>query len=202
MDNRKVQKLYDLNDKRNKNKIIQEAFKEIEFNKKGMPQIIISFFISLVLAIIISTSDNTVLICRELISAFNEIFLAFLAVIFGSYAIFQALLSKSIVKELLEADGNLLHDSNKSFLNLIIMYVIGIVCNLFIKAVLLVIPEDFTAFPNIIICEIFSGVLILTYAFFSLLLIMEMINFVINLYRMFCVYNTLNALDDVDNDDH
>lgn len=49
--------------------------------------------------------------------------------------------------------------------------------------------------------NIIALILITSYSTFMLLIILETITFAINLYKMFCTYNTANILELIDEDE-
>lgn len=192
------EKIKELSDRRSKKEILKSACGEIRFTSKSRCQYFISIVTSIVLGIFISQSVNTVAIMRNVVSDLNGVLLALIAMIFGSYSIFQALLSRELVGLLIETEGNILKESNRTFLNLTILYVIGICVNIVLDIALEIMPDNFLLINNVMICNIISWMGIVIYLSFHLLLILEVINFALNLYRMFCVYNTLEALDSVE----
>lgn len=121
--------------------------------------------------------------------------------VFGSYAIFQALLNKELIGLLLETDNNLLGDSNKSFLNLIILFVFNIIGNIVLYCIVKSLPENLLINNNVIMSNTIASVLIFIHLYLCFLLILEVIIFATNLYRMFCLHNTIKALDIVVSDD-
>ena len=128
--------------------------------------------------------------------------LVLLGVVFGAYSIFQALLGKSVLKYLIEDKKNILKRSNRTFINLIILYVYGIVGNILIKSCLKVIPSGFLLIKdNNFVSNLIALILIGIYSTVMLLLIFETITFAVNLYKMFCMYNTITALEIIDEED-
>lgn len=190
-----IEKIKDLTDRREKSEIIKNACSEIKFTRKSAGQYCISLMLGIILGGIVGFSNNTVENIRSIVSDANNILLVLVAMVFGSYSIFQALMSKDLVALLIKADGNLLKDSNKTFVQLTILYTMGIISNFVLMIVLKIIPNDFMLFNSVLTCNIFAGILIAVYLFFHVLLFLEVMNFAINLYRMFGVYNTLKALD-------
>ena len=128
--------------------------------------------------------------------------LVLLGVVFGAYSIFQALLGKSVLKCLIEDKNNILKQSNRTFLNLTILYICGIVGNIVLKICLKIIPSDFLLIRgSLLTSNIIALILITSYSTFMLLIILETITFAINLYKMFCTYNTTNILELIDEDE-
>jgi len=198
LEDKNVDKIVELLDRRKKAQILKEVYCEIKYTEKSQKQYLISALCGIFLGMLIGISEDTVAIMRAVIDGANGIMLAFVAMILGSYSIFQALLSQDLVQLLIDSKGHLLKDSNKTFLNLTILYIIGICFNFVLSIALKVLPDDFLLVDNVIICNSMAFFGIAAYIGIHILLFLEMINFVINLYRMFNVYNTLKALETLD----
>lgn len=194
---KKIENIRDLTDKRSKEEILKEASAEIKLTSKSKKQYFICIGSSVVLSLAVSFSTETVEIMRGIVDSANGILLAFIAMIFGSYSIFQALMSKDLVVLLINTENNLLKVSNKTFLNLTILYTVGIFVNFILQIILQVLPDDFLLIQNTLVCNALAFLCVVIYLSIHLLLISEVINFAINLYRMFSVYNTLNALETI-----
>lgn len=195
MDVKYYEKIRSLIDKRDKQQILKEACSELRFTSKTIGQYSISIITSIILGFLISHSIDTISIMREIVGDLNGIMLALIAVVFGSYSIFQALISGELVVLLIKAKNNLLKESNKTFLNLTILYVAAIFINFVLSVILKVLPDDFVLVSNLKVCNILAWIGSAVYLFIQLILFLEMINFAINMYRMFCVYNSLTAID-------
>ena len=199
----KVEKnLYELIDERNTNQIIRESIQEIKLCKLSVWQYLSSIIISIEVSLMISFSTKTVSLFLDYVDSINEVILVLLGVVFGAYSIFQALLGKSVLKCLIEDKNNILKQSNRTFLNLTILYICGIVGNIVLKICLKIIPSDFLLFRGrLLTSNIIALILITSYSTFMLLIILETITFAINLYKMFCTYNTTNILELIDEDE-
>lgn len=199
----KVEKnLYELIDERNTNQIIRESIQEIKLCKLSVWQYLSSIIISIVVSLMISFSTKTVSLFLDYVDSINEVILVLLGVVFGAYSIFQALLGKSVLKCLIEDKNNILKQSNRTFLNLTILYICGIVGNIVLKICLKIIPSDFLLIRgSLLTSNIIALILITSYSTFMLLIILETITFAINLYKMFCTYNTTNILELIDEDE-
>lgn len=182
-----------------KNRKLENIFKsslsEIKFNKKSFTQYLISILIGIGLSYIIVYKSNTVEVMKEVIELINDVSLAFVAIIFGTYAIFQALMTDSVIWTLLNSENNLLNISNKSFLHLIILYLFEIILNIVLLVILKCIPFDFCIFRSIMASSILAIILTSVYLSYCFLLFYEIKNFAVNLYQMFNVYNIYRALD-------
>lgn len=197
MNDQVIKNVIELNDKRNKNQILSECVKELKINKNSVWQLLLSVIISFILSVYIAFYANTVAVTRSIISIFLDVELAFFAVILGAYAIFQALMRDEIIKELIKTENNILKESNSTFLNLSLLYVLDIFVTVIISIVVNICTEE------VYIYSIFVSNILFTMAFFmyctlNFLLLLENINFIINLYRMFNVYNIYRALETSD----
>lgn len=199
----KVEKnLYELIDERNTNQIIRESIQEIKLCKLSVWQYLSSIIISIVVSLMISFSTKTVSLFLDYVDSINEVILVLLGVVFGAYSIFQALLGKSVLKYLIEDKNNILKQSNRTFLNLTILYICGIIGNIVLKICLKIIPSGFLLIRgSLLTSNIIALILITSYSTFMLLIILETITFAINLYKMFCTYNTANILELIDEDE-
>lgn len=193
--NQALKNLEELIDRRKNTKIFKDAINEIKIGKKNKWQYALSILLSSVFAFLIANTEYTGLIYVEISDKLLDISLAFVAMILGSYSIFQALMSRELVKLLIKSDSNLLKKSNQSFLYLVILFVANIVINFGIICILKILPGDFLLVENVAGSNLVAFILIFLHFLFNLLLILEVITFALNLYRMFCVYNTLQAAD-------
>ena len=99
-----------------------------------------------------------------------------------------------IIRELIRTENNILKDSNRTFLNLSILYIGDIFITVLINLLANMCPTNFLIYSVAVSNGVFV-VLAFVYCIFNFLLMLENINFVINLYRMFNVYNIYRALD-------
>lgn len=191
-----------INNKDGKRDVVS-AFEEIKLTNKSWRQYLISGIIAIVLGCGLGFNKETVSLLKECVEFLNGISLAFIAMILGSYSIFQALMTDNIVTLLIESDNNILKVSNNSFYNLIVLYVADIVVNVVLYGILMIVPTGFLLFKNIVACNIMASFFGCIYLFFNILLITEMKNFGKNLYQMFNIYNIVRAyeVESKDNDE-
>lgn len=187
----------ELVDKSRMNKLIKEAVFEIRFTKGNKWQYLISILISSALSWFLIIND-TVFLFDNINEMFLNLSIAFVAMIFSGYSIFQALLSEKLILELIKVKSNLLKTSNKSFLNLILLYLASILINIIIKTVISGMDKHYMLLNNVKICNILAFVLIFCYLLYHILILLEVMIFTINLYRMFCLHNALQAVDALD----
>jgi len=199
MEENVIKNIQEINDKRSKQQILAECINELAVDKKSLWHLILSIALSVVASFLVAFFSNTVAVTKEIVSVLLDVALAFFAVILGAYSVFQALMRDEIIKELIKTSNNILKESNRTFLNLSILYVMDIFVTVILYFVTNICPEDFYLW-NILLSNVLFMVFFLVYLTFNFMLILENVNFVINLYRMFNVYNIYRALDVLDKD--
>lgn len=201
MDDKILANIAKLIDKRNINTIIIESISELQINRKSIWQYAVSFVIGSIVAYMVAFNYGTVQVMTKVSELLFNTSIVIIGVILTAYSIFQALMQKELILTLIQSENNLLEISNKSFLNLIILYVMNAVTSLTLMIILSAIGKEFSVFDKMIINNILSARIIFIYIVFNLLLLLELIVFATNLYRMFCVYNSINALNAIRNDE-
>lgn len=195
MDKTILKNIEELNDKRDKEKIIKDSIKELDFSKKNWWAILMCIILSICFGFYISFIGNTILIMDKIVSVFLEVNLSLLATIMATYGIFQALMRDEIIRELIKDKGNILKKANRSFINLSVLFIANIFITVVLSIFLSMIDETFFCI-NILFSNILCFGFVAIYVAFELLLILEIINFAINMYRMFNIYDILRILDD------
>lgn len=195
MEDKVLGNIEQLIDRRKVDAIIKESIKEISLCKKSIWQYMIAVTLGAIIAYIVSFSFGTVSTVIEITILLFETSIGIVGIVLGAYSIFQALMKKELIWILVKADENLLKQSNKTFLNITILYVINAFVSLTTWIILRAIGREFVIFKNLLLNNIFSAVFIFIYIVFNLLLLLEIIVFCINLYRMFCAYNTISAVE-------
>lgn len=175
--------------------LLKNAVSEMKFNEKSKAQYIISVGIALPLSYVIAFTGETVPLMSKSIEIINGAALAIIAVIFGTYSIFQALMTDSVMWALLKSENNLLNISNKSFLNLVMLYWTEITFNIVMLISLNVIPNDFCLLESLVVTNFLAFIFIAIYFVYCFLLFYEVRNFAVNLYQMFNVYNVYRGLE-------
>lgn len=175
-------------------KLEWEAFFEIKVTKKNVVLYAIVLLLSIFLAYLFAFDINTKEKFIMVVEKFIEVETAFIAVVFGAYALFQAMVSDEFLELMSKTENNMLKISNKSFLNLILLYLYAIIVNLFLWFILNVIEDNYLLLSNImwdnIICLIGIGI----YFSYSIIILCELKNFAINLYKMFNTYNAYKVI--------
>lgn len=201
MNEKVIENIESIAQNRHLKNLSRDMLSEIRFSKKSLFQYFISITSAIILSYVLTYKGNTVELMAYAVEVINGGDLAFLAIIFGTYAIFQALMTDSVIWVLLKSDNNLLNISNKSFLHLILLYLVNIMINIVLLILLKAIPDEYCFFDSLAVCNIAAFVLELIYFTYSFLIFYEMKNFTVNLYQMFNVYNIYRALDLVEKND-
>lgn len=197
MDEKILKNIKELTDKRNIDTILLESVKEIRLCRSSLWQYCIAAILGFIIAITVSFFYGTVNVMIELSGLLFNTSIGIIGIILGAYSIFQALMQKELIYVLINSDNNLLKQSNKTFLNIIILNAVNALISLTVKIILSAIGKEFIVFDSVMLSVIFSTILIFCYMMFNLLLLLELIVFAVNLYRMFCAYNTINAINAV-----
>lgn len=175
--------------------LLKSAASEIKLNKKSRIQYLFSLCIALFLSYITVYKSNTVSTMLNAVEVINNSSLAIIAIIFGTYAIFQALMTDAVIWAMLDSENNLLNIGNKSFLHLILLYWIEIMVNVVLLIFLKALPEEFCLIDNLIVTNFIAFFLSIVYFTYCFLLFYELKNFAVNLFQMFNVYNICRGLE-------
>lgn len=161
---------------------------------KGMRwQWYVSISISAPVSMIIAMSFDTVLIFSASVDMINNIFIAFIAMEMGAYAIFQALLTDELVLKLYKS-GGMLDEANESFLGMILLFWFGIMVNIILIIILKTIPSDALVCNTIWVSNLIASIIMFFYFLFSFRILFEVRNFAINLYRVLMAHNRVAIL--------
>lgn len=175
-------------------KIALEVIKPKKDITSSITQLVISIILGFSISIIISLNEHTVFIFKEILLLMNDIFIAFIAMELGAYAIFQALLKNNLVYQLYK-QNNLLEKSNSGFLGVILLFWFCIMVNIILIIILKVVPDSFVLFQintlNVFLCCLCSGI----YFSLHLRVLFEVRNFAINLYNVFQAHNKISLLE-------
>lgn len=178
-------------------KIMLEVIRPNKEIKSSIWQLVISIVVAIIICVPISAIPNTVEIFSETVSVLQNIFIAFIAMEMGAYALFQALLKKELVYKLY-INGNILDTSNSAFLGVILLFWVGIMLNIILVILFKVIPPNWTLFSNNIINILVSFVLMTIYMSFYIRVLFEVRNFAINLFKVFQAHNKVSLLEYLD----
>lgn len=158
-----------------------------------------SAFTGLLLSMILTISPNTVINVKDSVDLLNNIFLAFIAMEMGAYALFQALLSDKLIWELYNRE-KMLDDSNISFLGVILLFWAGVMLNILLLIVLNVIPKDFVLTKKEIIDNTICCIALFLYYALSFRVLFEVRNFAINIFKVFMARSKISVLETMKNE--
>lgn len=178
----------------NSKKLEREAFEEVKVTKKNIALYIIILILSIILAYFFSFDVDTKEKFTIVVEKFMEMEIAFIAIVFGAYALFQAMVSGEFLVLMSKTENNMLKTSNKAFLNLILLYLYAIIANIFLWLILNVMENDYLLFPSKHWNNITCLVGICIYFVYSIIILCELKNFGINLYKMFNAYNAYKII--------
>lgn len=198
IDDKIVKNVNELIEENSSKRTVQDALRELKYQKSSKGQYILSTILSLGFGILIGINQDTITIVKSVAEIFNGIDIAFIAIIVGAYSIFQALLTDEFILALVKTENNLLKISNKSFINLIILYLAAIIINSIILISGLIIKAEWILFDSMFLNVLTASIICSIYLAYNFLVILEIKNFGINLYKMFNASNSsriVNLLD-------
>lgn len=182
-------------------KILSNVFKEISFSGENKFHYFISFPLGCILSALVTFMPNVIDNLQKIVEMMNGIELAFIAMIVGAFAIYQALLRDEFIRFLVKTENNMLKTTNQSFLNWILLFTFAIILNIILNVFLITIPKDFLICHNVYIADMLCFILLLVYFLYNLLVIMEIKSFAINLYTIFKIYTGARLLEMAENND-
>lgn len=181
-------------------KMMKESFNEIlpSIKNKNICTPSCIALISVVFALIIGFSNNTVSILKDFNSTLSGLILALFAIVFTGYTFFQVLISPMLLQRLLQLElengDSYLKDSNIYFMHVMNINICIIVIDLFVTLVLFIMPDNFCLFNIMLVNELVCCVLLFVYLYFNIYCIWEIKSFVFNLYQFFNLSASENAL--------
>ena len=190
-----IENLKETGSNRKLDRLLIQSMSEIKLNKKSMVQYVVSITLAAIAAYVIVYKSDTVELFTNAVDVINNTSLALIAIVFGTYSIFQALMTDTVIWALLLSEKNLLNVSNKSFLHLIILFLIEIMMNIVLLIIMPAIPNEFCILDNLVRANSVAFILMLIYFGFCFLLFYEIKNFAVNLYQMFNVYNIYKGIE-------
>lgn len=196
-----IENIQELLDESKLKKSIKDAFSELKYQKSNKSQYFMSISLSIIFGSITGFSQQTINVVKIAAELFNTVDIAFIAMIIGAYSVFQALLTDEFLIALVKTENNLLKVSNKSFVNLVMLYLFAIIINILILLVGSTIKEDWTMTTNMRLNNSLAISLCSVYFFYNLMIILEMKNFANNLYRMFNASNSNRIIDIISKDE-
>lgn len=150
------------------NELLVESIKWITIDKENRCSLLISMSFSVILGIIVSFSQDTIILFESVISIFLDVLLVMFGVIFTAFALLQAYINISILKSMIpksfEEKNDLevnydkskfpIHKANENFTNLLMLTLIDVFILMALKIILKFISPDFMLFS----CMLFSNI--------------------------------------------
>ena len=149
-----IENLKEIGSNRKLDRLLIQSMSEIKLNKKSMVQYVVSITLAAIAAYVIVYKSDTVELFTNAVDVINNTSLALIAIVFGTYSIFQALMTDTVIWALLLSEKNLLNVSNKSFLHWIILFLIEIMMNIVLLIIMPAIPNEFCILDNLTYCAI------------------------------------------------
>lgn len=194
MENKKIiLNAYKLEYKQSSSHLMKESLKLISFNKKNIWRKLLFIAVEIIVSILIAINPDTVSICKNVFPSINEVVLAFYAIVFTGYALFQALIGKKMLLFMVETDSgkeglSYLQQSNLYFAKLMMLQFLLIVINLVLKIILDLMPIAWCMFSsaglNVVVS--FFGIIVILY--FNFEIIWEVKSFVFNTFQLFNIH--------------
>ena len=202
----KIENIIKLFDTPSSDIAIKNAFLEIvPKNKREFMIDCIILLLSMFIAYIISIRTCTVSISKEIVGDLNAVVLAIFAIVFTGYTLFQALADESVLMRMTSCEKNektYLQISNDYFLNVMLLNIVAILCNVIALLFLKIIPKDFILFSVNNVNEIISCILLTAYLFYQLKVIIEIKSFIFNIYQFFNISAGSKIYNMIENGKH
>lgn len=177
--------------------LLKESFSIFfDFNKNNIISRIIILFISIGFALRISIID-TVIVMRDIASVMLDIAIAVFGIVFTGYTLFQAVLDREIISIFMKdirktkkknENRNILHDTNWSFVQLMLQFAVMMFVNILLKISLTIVPDDFQVFGSEIINVAMAFILLFVYFYQAMIILWRIIGFLHNIYEIFNAY--------------
>ena len=203
-----VQKnVFRLGEKSNSSIKLVQAIGILKISKKNVWRKLVFATLELLIATFLSISSTTIIQCGAMLEMLNGVVLAFFAVVFTGYALFQALIGDRLlmylVNETIVEDGeekSELENTNDYFVKVMLLQFALIILNLFSIIVLNVITGT-----GVVVLEYWEKLMISTMFIFLLLHInfetlWEVKSFIFNVFQLFNGHAFARIIDIVEND--
>lgn len=183
-------------------KLFIKSLSIYKINKQNIKEKTIIFTICTIISFILGNSANTVPLVINSVSTLLSVFLTLFGIVFTGYAIFQTLLSDTLILNLFEnttADNkSKLQETNENFVCLMMLFIFGIIINLILSIVMPVIPTNFCMFDNTLLCGIIASVFIDVLLYFMGVIIWRMVSFIGNIFHLFNAYSVARLAEALD----
>ncbi|EPY2307635.1 hypothetical protein ACXATD_003332 [Clostridium sporogenes] len=185
--------------------IILEALYTIKPSLKRVMFLTVSIFLLLNPLINMAFSKDTISKFIKMIDISNTVILVLLGMTFTGFSLFQALATKSTLKQLLinkVKDKSLFKEYNLFFFGINIINLIIIILNFCLTIFMNNIPKNWSLpFFNTKWNNYISLILIILYVILNLFAISEIKSFLYNIYQCFSLNAASNVIDDMKNEE-
>lgn len=183
--------------------VLIHAVEILKPSKKNIWRKICFIVVELLIAIVLIMNNNTITVFSEILEIMNAVLLAFFAVVFTGYALFQALIGDRLllylINETIEEDGeekSHLENSNYYFAKVMLLQFILILLNLFAIIILSIVPD-------LLVMQIISpflkeveGITIIFILFhFNFEVLWETKSFIFNVFQLFNMHAMARIID-------
>lgn len=177
-------------------KLILEALNIFKISKKNCKQQFCLYIISLIVALSVGMSKNTVSVVVDSAQLILDIILALFGIVFTGYALFQALINNELLIRLLcttsrdskKEEKSKLQETNETFVKCMLLNVVAIIVSLLLRITISCIPEEFVVFKELVYNNITAAFLISLYFYFIITIVWEIKSFVFNIFQLFNAY--------------
>lgn len=177
-----------LTEKYNSTKILIDSLAIFKINKSNWLRKIIFVFIEVIIALIMATQINTIVLTKNVFEVIISIIIALVAIVFTGYAFFQALLNNKMLIALLSIDdeqkGNL-SQTNKYFAEVMIFQIACLLVDLLIVIFTMILPQEWFLFENNVANELLATLGIFIGLHLNMESIWEMKSFIFNVFQLF-----------------
>lgn len=169
--------------------LVKNALKMYLPTKMYRKRIIGEIIICFVPTFLMGTSLDTQKIFLDGIDIVNNTIVSIFGVVFTGYALFQAFINNELLIRMVNEGGkdskSKFQKTNETFAELMILCVISIVINVFLKLTINSMPEKFMVFSTKFYNDIMAIILLEFYFVFNANIFMELKSFIFNIFQLF-----------------
>ncbi len=179
--------------------LLKESFTIILPSSKNIKTILFISSISMICAILIGFSFQTVEWFKDILSYIIEIDIALLGIVFTGYVFFQVLVNKELLKRLIsekhDDNESKLQESNEYFIGVMILYILFIFICIILKILFFKVDDSFLVFSNQCVNCIWATLLLFLFLYYAFALLWEIKSFIFNIFQIFNGYTATQILE-------
>ncbi len=187
-------------------KIFLKALSVYKIRKSNICENSIILLLCTIVSVILGISTNTVTLFTNSVSIFLNVSLTLFGIVFTGYAIFQALLGNRLIIHLFEdvtiTKNNMkkskLQETNENFVNLMMLFIFGIIINIILSIVMPVFPLYYCLCDNIHLCNVAAIILIDIFLYIMGVMVWRMVSFIANIFHLLNAYAVSKLLEVAD----